>query len=91
MFFKKQGLAISHTVLAALACGGLFVSPVASAQMDEPSEQRHRINLNDVEDTKESQLATALHRTGTFRLPRLPVPVPHNPVPSSESVHGGLR
>ena len=51
MFFKKQGLAISHTVLAALACGGLFVSPVASAQMDEPSEQRHRINLNDVELT----------------------------------------
>lgn len=51
MFFKKQGTAVSHTVLAALACGGLLVSPIASAQMDEPAEQRHRINLNDVELT----------------------------------------
>ncbi len=42
---------VSGGILAALAAGSLLVSPVAMAQMDTPAQQRHRINLDDVELT----------------------------------------
>tara|TARA_X000000950_G_scaffold287674_1_gene401013 strand:+ start:19640 stop:21601 length:1962 start_codon:yes stop_codon:yes gene_type:complete len=42
---------VSGGIFAALAAGSLLVSPVAMAQMDTPAQQRHRINLDDVELT----------------------------------------
>ncbi len=42
---------VSGGILATLAAGSLLVSPVAMAQMDTPAQQRHRINLDDVELT----------------------------------------
>ncbi len=42
---------VSGGILAALAAGSFLVSPVAMAQMDTPAQQRHRINLDDVELT----------------------------------------
>lgn len=43
--------AVSGGILAALAAGSFLVSPVAMAQMETPAQQRHRINLDDVELT----------------------------------------
>ena len=44
-------LGCSRIVMAALATCGVLTAPVAWADMDTPKEQRHRINLNDVEIT----------------------------------------
>ena len=41
----------SQRILAALAFGSVLALPVANAQVDTPREQRHRINLDDVELT----------------------------------------
>ncbi|WP_293611100.1 type II secretion system secretin GspD [Ponticaulis sp.] len=42
---------LSQRILAALAFGSVLAMPVANAQVDTPREQRHRINLDDVELT----------------------------------------
>ncbi|MAP95817.1 MAG: type II secretion system protein GspD [Ponticaulis sp.] len=44
-------LGVSRAVMAALTAGTLISSPLAFAQMDTPQDQRHRINLSDVELT----------------------------------------
>lgn len=40
---------LPRAILAALAVGSAVAAPFAHAEMDTPREQRHRINLNDVE------------------------------------------
>lgn len=40
---------LSRAVFAMIASGGILTAPLAYAEMDTPREQRHRINLNDVE------------------------------------------
>ena len=51
MKLKPSGMEFRNTLVAVLTAGTLLASPHAFAQMDEPVEQRHRINLTDVELT----------------------------------------
>ena len=53
MNLKRSRHGISHLLLGAISAGALLLAlPQASAQMDTPADQqRHRINLSDVELT----------------------------------------
>ncbi|MAK62225.1 MAG: type II secretion system protein GspD [Ponticaulis sp.] len=51
MSIKRSKFGISGGLLAALTASTLCSAPQAFAEMDSPQEQRHRINLSDVELT----------------------------------------
>ena len=51
MDLKRSKFGISGGILAAVTAGSVWSAPKAVAEMDTPQEQRHRINLSDVELT----------------------------------------